>query len=354
MFWDELKKPFFALAPMHDVTDVAFRETVAHFAKPDILFTEFVSVNGLCHEKSREKMVSHYLQFAQSQRPIVAQIWGNNPEHFFESAEYLASLGFDGIDINMGCPDKSVVKQGGGAALILEPEKAKEIIEAAKKGAGVLPVSVKTRIGFDKISIDSWIPELISACPVAITIHGRTKKELSKVPTHWDLIGDAAKMAKGSGIYILGNGDVHSRTEGAELAEKYKLDGIMVGRSVLGNPWFFSKNSEDGKISPRQRIEALKYHSKMFDKYFSGTRPVRSHKGPNDKSGDLIYVKDINNLGSNSKISNGVKRFANFRKHIKGYVSDFDGAKELRSKLMEAKDSDELKELLDKYADQYI
>jgi nifR3 family TIM-barrel protein len=319
MFWDKLKKPFFALAPMHDVTDVAFRETIAHFGKPDVLFTEFVSVDGLCHEKSREKMKRFYLQFTEMQRPIVAQIWGNNPEHFFEAAKYVAALGFDGIDINMGCPDKSVVKQGGGAALILDPKRAVEVIEATKKGAGDLPVSVKTRIGFDQVSIYSWILELISARPAAITIHGRTKKELSRVPAHWDLIGKVAEIAQGSGIYILGNGDVSSKSEGLDLAKKYNLDGIMVGRAVLGNPWFFSEKGETEHISAKKRIEALEYHAKKFDEYF----------------------KDI-------------KRFAHFKKHIKGYLSDFKGAKELRAKVMEAKNFSELKDLLDKYAGRYI
>ncbi len=319
MFWDKLKKPFFALAPMHDVTDVAFREAVAHFGKPDILFTEFVSVDGLCHDKSREKMKRYYLQFTKLQRPIVAQIWGNNPDHFFEAAKYVASLGFDGIDINMGCPDKSVIKQGGGAALILEPQRAKEIIEATKKGSGKLPVSVKTRTGFDDATIDEWIPELISVHPVAITVHGRTKKELSRVPAHWDLIGRAASIAAGSGVYILGNGDVSSKSEGINLAEKYKLDGIMVGRSVLGNPWFFSDKDEADYVSARKRIEALGYHAEKFDEYFSE-----------------------------------IKRFAHFKKHIKGYLSGFDGAKELRSKIMEAKNSTDLKNLLDKYSGRYI
>ena len=318
MFWDELKKPFFALAPMHDVTDAAFRETLAHFGKPDVIFTEFVSVDGLCHEKSREKMNRYYLQFTNAQRPIVAQIWGNNPEHFFEAAKYVASLGFDGIDINMGCPDKSVIKQGGGAALILDFNRAKEIIEATKKGAGNLPVSVKTRIGFDEIITESWIGSLLSSKPAVITIHGRTKKELSRVPAHWDEIGKAAQMAKGSGIYIIGNGDVSSKKQGIDLAEKFSLDGIMVGRAVIGNPWFFSDIEISG-IPVSDKLSALEYHAKKFDEYFTD-----------------------------------IKRFAHFRKHIKGYISDFNGAKELRTELMSAKDSLQLSELIKKHRDEYI
>lgn len=313
MFWENLKKPFFVLAPMHDVTDVAFRETVAYFGKPDVMFTEFVSVDGLCHANSQEKIIRYYLQFTQSQRPIVAQIWGSNPENFFKASSLIASLGFDGIDINMGCPDKSVIKQGGGAALILDPKRAKEIIDASKEGAKNLPVSVKTRIGFNEISYEKWIGELVSAKPAAITIHGRTKKELSKVPAHWDIIGKSAEIIKEAGIYAIGNGDVLSVNQGLELAQKYNLDGIMVGRGVLGNPWFFSGIKE---VSSNQRLKALLYHAQMFEKYLLGIKP-----------------------------------FTHLRKHIKGYVSNFDGAKELRVKLMEANNAADLSKIINEYLD---
>jgi nifR3 family TIM-barrel protein len=318
MFWDELKKPFFVLAPMHDVTDVAFRETVAYFGKPDVIFTEFVSVDGICHEKSRQKMDKYYLQFTNNQRPIVAQIWGSDPNNFFEAAKHIASLGFDGIDINMGCPDKSVIKQGGGAALILNPSLAGEIIKATKEGAGSLPVSVKTRIGFDEIITQSWIEKLVSFKPAAITIHGRTKKELSAVPAHWDEIGKGAKVAKGSGVYIIGNGDILSKEQGQKLAEEFDLDGVMVGRAVLGKPWFFSNKNQES-ISIKQRLEALEFHAKKFDQYFQG-----------------------------------IKSFSYFKKHIKGYVSGFDGAKELRLQLMMAQNSDQLSKMIKDYLEKTL
>jgi len=311
MFWNDFKRPFFVLAPMHGVTDAAFRQVVAHYGKPDVIFTEFVSVDGLCHPKSQKKIVDYYLKYDDSQRPIIAQIWGSNPENFRQSAQYVSSLGFDGIDINMGCPDKNIVKQGGGAALIQTPKLAVEIIKSAKEGAGDLPVSVKTRIGFDKIMIESWIEKLIEAKPDAITIHGRTKKELSKVPTHWDKIGLVASIAKGSGIKIIGNGDVSSLKEGNDIAQKYELDGIMVGRAVLGNPWFFNPEVDYENVSLEQKIEALLFHARLFEKIFTG-----------------------------------IKRFNHFRKHIKAYMSGFRGASELRAKLMQAKDSKELELIL--------
>ncbi len=312
MFWNEFKKPFFALAPMHEVTDFAFRETISHFKKPDLIFTEFVSVDGLCHPQSREKMAKYYLQYSQIQRPIVAQIWGSNPEHFLEAAKYIASLGFDGIDINMGCPDKSVVKQGGGAALILNPQGAKEIIKATKEGANNLPVSVKTRIGFNEIETELWMKELIEAKPAAITVHGRTKKELSRFPVHWDQIALASSMAKNTKIKIIGNGDVLSLNEGKELSKKYNLDGIMVGRATMGNPWFFDENVEYKDISVEQKIKAMLFHAEVFENSFLG-----------------------------------IKRFNHFKKHIKAYISGFKNAVLIRNKFMLANNFEEMKSIAD-------
>ena len=346
MFWDKLKKPFFVLAPMHEVTDAAFRQVVAHYSKPDVIFTEFVSVDGLCHPKSQKKIVDYYLKYDDSQRPIVAQIWGSNPENFYKASQYVVSLGFDGIDINMGCPDKSVVKQGGGAALIQTPELAAEIIGAAKEGAGDLPISVKTRIGFDKIIIESWIEKLIKAKPSAITIHGRTKKELSKVPTHWDKIGLAASIAKGSGIKIIGNGDISSLKEGSEIAKKYGLDGIMVGRAVMGNPWFFNPDIDYENVSLEQKIEALLFHAQLFEKIFSGINPVRNNYSSDGANAQPVFGKSADYSHETFKISNGVKRFNHFKKHIKAYISGFKRASELRVKLMQAKDSKELELIL--------
>jgi nifR3 family TIM-barrel protein len=308
MFWENLKKPFFVLAPMHDVTDTAFRQTVAHFGKPDVMFTEFVSVDGLIHPQSHEKIIRYYFKHEKSEKPLVAQIWGSDPKKFRIAAEHLVRLGFDGIDINMGCPDKAVIKQGGGAALILTPEIAKEIIFATKEGAGNIPVSVKTRLGFDKIIIESWIENLILAKPSAITLHARTKKELSMVPPHWDKVKLAVDVAKESEIKIIGNGDVHSTQEGILIAENYGLDGIMIGRGSLGKPWIFNRELDINSVGIKEKIDALIYHSDIFEKEFEG-----------------------------------IKRFNNFRKHIKAYISGFRGAGELRAKMMVSKNASELK-----------
>jgi nifR3 family TIM-barrel protein len=308
MFWDKLKKPFFVLAPMHEVTDAAFRRVVAHYGKPDVIFTEFVSVDGLSHPQSQKKITDYYLKYDKSERPIVAQIWGSNPENFYKASQYVASLGFDGIDINMGCPDKSVLKQGGGAALIQNPGLAVEIVAATKEGAGKLPVSVKTRIGFEKIETEPWIGKLVESNPAALTVHGRTKKELSGAPVHWEQIGLAASIARKNGIKIIGNGDILSLEQGKAMAQKYELDGIMVGRAVMGNPWFFDSDVGYGDLAPKDKIEAMLFHAKIFEKELKG-----------------------------------VKRFNNFRKHIKAYISGFPDAGKLRQKLMLAGNYKELK-----------
>ncbi|MBI2463511.1 tRNA-dihydrouridine synthase family protein [Candidatus Peregrinibacteria bacterium] len=216
-FWKQLAKPFFVLAPMADVTDSAFRQIIAKYGKPDAFFTEFVSTDGLCSIGRKNVMMDLY--FTESERPIVAQIWGRNPEHFYTSALLLQELGFDGIDINMGCPDANVCKQGGGAALLKEPELAQTIIRETKRGAGKLPVSVKTRMGYNVDILEDWIPKLLETEPALITVHGRTKKEMSDVPAHWDRIGRAAEIvrSRGSKTLILGNGDVQTlfkRTRG--------------------------------------------------------------------------------------------------------------------------------------------
>lgn len=302
-------KPFFVLAPMADVTDIAFRQMFVKYGKPDVLYTEFVSCDGLC--SVGRKILLNDLRFAENERPIVAQFFGAKPENFYQSAKMAAKLGFDGFDINMGCPDKAIVKQGAGAALMKNPKLAREIIRASKEGAGEMPVSVKTRIGFNKIETENWISEIVAEKPAAIIVHGRTKKEMSDVDAHWDEIAKAAKLAKEAGIVIVGNGDVKSREEGIEKAEKYGVDGIMVGRGAFGNPWFFNSDAE---ISIRQRLEAMIEHTKLFE-----------------------------------DIMNGVKNFNVMRKHYKAYASGFNGAKELRIKLMETENSQQVYNIVEEF-----
>jgi nifR3 family TIM-barrel protein len=317
-FWNKIKKrPFFVLAPMADVTDVSFRQVVAKYGKPDVFWTEFVACDGLC-SVGQEKLVKNLLQFSEKERPIVAQLFGSNPENFEKSARLIKKLGFDGIDINMGCPQKNILKQGAGAELIKSTKLAKEIIRATKKGAGGLPVSVKTRIGYNKNEIETWIPAILEEEPVVLTIHGRTKKEMSKVSAHWDIIRDVVDIRDRmkSKTLVIGNGDIFSFEDGLEKAEMSGVDGIMVGRGIFGNPWFFSGKNPTIKEKMKVALE----HTKLFEKIFGETR-------------------------ENKKIFGGrARNFALMKKHYKAYINGFDGAKELRIKLM---DADSLKEVGD-------
>lgn len=315
-FWQTLKQPFFCLAPMADVTDIAFREMLAKYGKNEknnnqtVFWTEFVSADGLCHPQGRKKLLT-ILKYSKIERPIIAQVFGANPKNMEKACRLISRLGFSGIDINMGCPDKSVIKQGAGSALIRTPKLAREIIRSAIKGADTIPVSVKTRVGFNKEEIDTWIPELLAEDIKALTIHARTKKEMSKVPADWNYIKRVVALVKKSGrdIPVIGNGDVQNLEEAGKKIKETNCNGVMIGRGVFGNPWFFSgRKLED--ISIEEKIKVLIEHIKLFDKKLL-------------KTGD--------------------KSYAVMKKHFKAYINGFDGAKELRSKLME---TNELKEAI--------
>ena len=325
-FWTQLKKPFFCLAPMSDVTDIAFRCILAKYGKNRenkdrvVFWTEFVAADGLCNKLAKKKL-SHILKFSNSERPIVAQVFGANPENMKKACQYITSLGFDGIDINMGCPDKSVVAQGAGSGLIRTPALARKIIQAAHLGiasAGVnIPVSVKTRVGFNKEEIDAWIPELLKENISALTIHLRTVKEMSLVPANWDYIKKIKELIKKSGkdILLIGNGDIQSMKDGEEKALKYGCDGVMIGRGVFGNPWFFT-GRENTDISIEERLNALIEHTQLFEKELSKPK---------------------------------YKSFAVMKKHFKAYVNDFNGAKELRIKLMETENAGEVRKIVNDF-----
>ena len=312
---------------MADVTDMAFRQIIIETGAPDVFYTEFVSVAGLCSEKGRPKLLPH-LKFKENERPIVAQVFGSNPAQFYEVAKLIKELGFDGIDINMGCPAGKIVKQDSGSGLILNPELAQEIIRETKRGVsqalkGLLqgapvtcPVSVKTRIGYNSIVTEEWISKLIEAKPDAIIVHGRTMKEASKVPAHWDEIAKAGKLCREAGIIIIGNGDVMSYAEGLEKAKQYNLDGIMVGRGVFHNPWFFDSAVNPDTKTPQERIALLKKHIENFVELW------------NPPEAGALQVRSFEVM----------KRF------IKIYINDFNGSKTLREKLMSIKSP---KELLD-------
>ncbi|MEX2052440.1 MAG: tRNA-dihydrouridine synthase family protein, partial [Candidatus Paceibacterota bacterium] len=206
-FWSNLKRPIFVLAPMADVTDCAFRQIIAKYGKPDVFWTEFVAADGLAHPVAREKLLID-LRYSVDERPIVAQLFGGKPENIREASQLCAELGFDGVDINMGCPDRSVEKQCAGAAMMKDPALAREIIRAAKESG--LPVSVKTRLGYSKNEIETWLPELLTEDIAVLTVHLRTRKEMSNVPARWDLMKRIVEIRNESGkdTLIFGNGDV--------------------------------------------------------------------------------------------------------------------------------------------------
>jgi len=273
-FWQTLKNPIIALAPMEDVTDTVFREVVLSVSDPDalnVVFTEFTSTDGLCHEKGRPKVIERLLVNASEIKllksrntKLVAQIWGGDPEKFRLSAKLISEMNlFDGIDINMGCPAKKVVKNKSCANLINFPDLAKEIIYATVESTG-LPVSVKTRIGFSRINTEEWISHLLETKPKAITIHGRTRKMMSNGPVLWDEIGKAVTLRNqlGSETLILGNGEVTSYSDALNRIEQYGVDGVMVGTGVFKNPWMF--NTEPVEITVDRRIELMRKHITLY------------------------------------------------------------------------------------------
>jgi len=303
-FWHNLTNPILALAPMAGVTDPAFRRIIAKYGKPDVVWTEFVSADGL-FLGGYDALIND-LEFSQLERPIVAQFFTSNPDMMRKAASLARKLGFDGVDINMGCPDKSIEKRGAGADLIKHPKIAQEIIRAAKEGAGSLPVSVKTRIGWMNNELETLLPALLEVEPAVITIHARTRKELSRVPARWEHIKRAVEIRneKGSGTFIFGNGDVASVDEALQKVKETGCDGVMIGRAICGNPWLFAKDSP--KVLPKEKLEVLVEHTKLFQE-------LLPHK-----------------------------HFDLMKKHYKAYVKGWDGAMELRMKLMDARNATEV------------
>ncbi|MBU2103858.1 tRNA-dihydrouridine synthase [Patescibacteria group bacterium] len=317
-FWQKLNKPLFVLAPMADVTDPAYRRLIAEYAPPSVMWTEFVSADGLYHTREKagmkdsENPLVRDLLFREGERPIVAQLFSSRPEMMSYAAKLCAELGFDGVDINMGCPDRSIEKQGCGAAMIKSPENAKAIIRAARESG--LPVSVKTRIGYNQETLDEWIPELLSEAPEALTVHLRTRKEMSNVSAHWDLMPRivALRDKHSPKTLILGNGDIKTLAEAKQKVEETGCDGVMLGRAVFGNPWLFT-GRETSEILPEERIKALY----TLAVYFNELTPA--------------------------------KHFHILKKHFKAFVQGWPGAAELRSELMQTGSLEELTAVLDQH-----
>jgi tRNA-dihydrouridine synthase len=332
-----LPKPFFVLAPMDEVTDTVFRQIVADCAPPDLYFTEFVNVDGLL-SPGRPKLLKK-LRFTPKERPLIAQLWGLEPKNFEIIARQIAdgSLAreicmlndktgslhegkvvhtcpnFSGIDLNMGCPAKSEVQNGTCSALIKNRPLASKIIKATQKGAGKkMPVSVKTRLGFNEVDL-TWLEFLLEHNLSMLTIHGRTRKQMSKVPADWDLIGEVSKLRDkiSPKTLIVGNGDIKTRAQGLELAKKHNLDGLMIGRGVFDDPFVFTEKSPWPELTKEHRLDLFKKHVELFAATWQNNeRPIHT-----------------------------------LNKFCKIYISGFEGAKELRERLMAAESTAELLEL---------
>lgn len=322
-FWQEIisktgkfengaRKPFFSLAPMEAVTDVIFRHVVAEAAQPDVFYTEFTNSASFCSEKGAHSTRGR-LHFTDDEQPIVAQIWGSKPENFAQMSKGLAEMGYRAIDINMGCPDKAVIKSGGGSDLIRNPDLAAEIIAAAKEGG--LPISVKTRLGFSKLEEwKPWLSHILAQDVAVLTIHLRTKKEMSKVDAHFEMIPEILalrdEIAPDTLIQI--NGDILSVEQGLDLAQKYPgIDGIMIGRGVFANPFVFE--TEAREHSKDELLGLLKLHLDIFDEYATRFE---------------------------------IRKFEPLKRFFKIYVREFDGASDLRARLMETKTTAEVREVL--------
>ena len=345
-FWEKMQWPIVGLAPMDGVTDAAFRYVMAKYGKPDVVFTEFTSVEGI--RAGAERLLDDFY-YTEGERPIVAQLFGADPEAFFMGAMVVSALGFDGIDINMGCPAKNITQKGAGASLIKDPKRAREIIYQAKAGAkawaegmslkeaGVpdniiskieerraedennrkeLPISLKTRLGYTEKDPREWISALLLESPALITIHGRTYKQLYSGDADWDMIALAADLIHKTETKVLGNGDVTSVDDALSKVESYGVDGVLIGRATFGNPWVFAdwrKGEKTRTPSQRERLEVALDHAVYLDEVFNG------------------------------------RGFVRIRKHLHDYCKGWEGARDLRVQLMKVESVEEVKDILKKY-----
>ncbi len=315
-FWSDLPKPFFILAPMEAVTDVVFRHVVAQAAAPDVWFTEFTNATGWA--AAGDKAIGGRLVKTDDESPIVAQLWGSDPAAMEKLAKHCADLGYHGIDINMGCPDSSATKSGGGSGMILNPENATAIIAAAKTSG--LPVSVKTRLGYSRIDEwTEWLTHIFNQDIVNLTIHLRTKKEMSKVPSHFELI-PAIKTLRDEiapDTLLTINGDIRDHAHGQELVQAYGVDGVMIGRGIFHNPYAFAHSGTSIDPASQQHktnlLNLLRLQLDLHDTY------------------DALQPRKFDPL----------KRF------FKIYIRDFEGAAELRDRLMHTRSTSEVRDILD-------
>lgn len=338
-FWGTLPKPIIALSPMDGVTDFACRYIMARHGRPDVVFTEFTTAEGLFYAPER---ILKDFEYCELERPVVAQIFGHRPEDFYRATMVVCELGFDGVDINMGCPAKQVVQKNCGAKLITTPDLALEILQATRaaiedwvRGRGLedlpvserlietvfgmnskrigqgrlplrrpIPYSVKTRVGYDSVVIERWVETLLRESPAAVSIHGRTLKQMYKGSASWDAIAAAVRVAKGTGTLILGNGDISSLEEAWNRIRQTGVDGVLIGRTAIGNPWIFRK--ELLEVHRGDRIEVALEHA--------------------------AYLTD----------KRGERNFKSIRKHLIGYLSHFPEAAAYRNRALQAVNLPEL------------
>ena len=308
--WNELPRPFFILAPMEAVTDVVFRHVVTHAARPDVYFTEFTNATGWV--AAGDRAIGGRLVKTDDESPIIAQLWGADPISMEKMAIHCATLGYDGIDINMGCPDSSAVKSGGGSGMIRTPELAADMIAAAKKSG--LPVSVKTRLGYSRVDEwQDWLTHILKQDVVNLTIHLRTMKEMSKVEAHFELIPDIKKLRDEVAPHTLLtiNGDIRDRQHGEELVRAHGVDGVMIGRGIFHNPYAFA--AEPRSHTREELIGLLRLQLDLHDKYSAEFEP---------------------------------RKFEPLKRFFKIYIRDFEGASELRDTLMHTKSTQEVREVL--------
>lgn len=366
-FWQHLPRPVIGLAPMDGVTDIAFRHIVATYGGPDVVFTEFTNVHDVCQGR---QMGWEPLRFTGGQRPIVAQLYGKRPDLFYQAAHVVSELGFDGLDINMGCPSKNVASSGSGAGLIRTPELALEIMAATRRGlhdwangqtlaeaglkpaiiervAGfratqtrhsprtdrqVLPLSVKTRLGYDSVIIKEWSACLAQGRPEVISIHGRTLQQLYRGEADWEAIAEAAAQIRRYGILAFGNGDLGSLNESAARIQASGVDGILIGRAALGNPWIFQGKElireavrkrcrqpiPETQVQLEERFDVLLTHARTFERFHDAAR------------------------------------FPRMRKHLGWYCSGFPHAASLRAGMVKTDQARDVERLLETYVAQHV
>ena len=313
-FWRTLSRPIFVLAPMEAVTDTVLRRVIARCGKPAVFFTEFTNVEGMFSKGAR--LVNQRLLFTAEERPLVAQIWGSQPENFYRAAQKLIEMGFDGIDLNMGCPAQGPVHRGVCSGLIKNRPLAQEVIQATQEGAaGLIPVSVKTRLGFRNFDVE-WIKFVLEQKPAVLTVHARTVAEMSKVPAHWDAMKTVVEIRDElqSDALIIGNGDIKSLAEARQKVAAVGADGAMIGRGIFENPYLFSETIAIDDKTPQEKMQLLLDHMHLWQETWGDS-----------------------------------KHFPTLRKFFKVYANGFPGAQELRIRLMETESPAKTEQLVNTF-----